>query len=76
MVKLFTSMISKKEVKKLSDLSVKKGRDAEGKFLIEGYRIIRSALRNNAKIDTIYVTNKFKSSKDLIFSINFFQSPK
>ena len=57
-------MISKKEVKKLSDLSVKKGRDAEGKFLIEGYRIIRSALRNNAKIDTIYVTNKFKSSKD------------
>jgi len=47
-------MISKKEVKKLSDLSVKKGRDAEGKFLIEGYRIIRSALRNNAKIDTIY----------------------
>ena len=64
MVKLFTSMISKKEVKKLSDLSVKKGRDAEGKFLIEGYRIIRSALRNNAKIDTIYGTNKFKSSKD------------
>ena len=30
-------MISKKEVKKLSDLSVKKGRDAEGKFLIEDF---------------------------------------
>ena len=57
-------MISNKKIKNLLRLSMKKGREAEGKFLVEGFRIVRSALKNNAKIDTIYISNKFKSSKE------------
>ena len=64
MVKLFIKMISNKKIKKLSILSTKKGRKEEGKFLIEGYRIIRSALRNNANIENIYISNRFKASED------------
>ena len=57
-------MISNKKIKKLSILSTKKGRKEEGKFLIEGYRIIRSALRNNVNIENIYISNRFKASED------------
>ena len=57
-------MISNKKIKSLSSLSMKKGREAEGKFLVEGFRIIRSALKNNAKIDNIYISNEFKNSKE------------
>ncbi len=64
MVKLFIKMISNKKIKKLSILSTKKGRKEEGKFLIEGYRIIRSALRNNVNIENIYISNRFKASED------------
>ena len=64
MVKLFIKMISNKKIKKLSILTSKKGRKKEGKFLIEGYRIIRSALRNNVNIENIYISNRFKASED------------
>ena len=64
MVKLFIKMISNKKIKKLSILSTKKGRKEEGKFLIEGYRIIRTALRNNVNIENIYISNRFKASED------------
>ncbi len=57
-------MISNKKIKSLSRLSMKKGRESDGKFLVEGFRIIRSALKNNAKIDNIYVSNVFKSSAE------------
>jgi len=57
-------MISNKKIKKLSILSTKKGRKEERKFLIEGYRIIRSGLQNNINIDNIYISNRFKASED------------
>ena len=58
-------MLSDKKIKSLSKLSIKKGRETEGKFLVEGFRIIQSALKNNAKIDNIYISNDFKASTEL-----------
>ena len=58
-------MLSDKKIKSLSKLSIKKGRETEGKFLVEGFRIIQSALKNNAKIDNIYISNEFKASTEL-----------
>ena len=57
-------MISNKEIKTLTILSTKKGREQEGKYLIEGFRIIRSALQNNASVDKIYFSEKYKESTD------------
>ena len=64
MVKLFINMISNKEIKNLASLSTKKGRKQEGKYLIEGFRIIRSALRNNTQVIKIYILDKLESSAD------------
>ena len=58
-------MLSDKKIKSLLKLSIKKGREIEGKFLVEGFRIIQSALKNNAKIDNIYISNEFKASTEL-----------
>ena len=44
-------MISKTDIKQLSRLSTKKGRNEYGLYLIEGLRIIRSALRVQTKIN-------------------------
>ena len=57
-------MTSKNNIKQLSRLSTKKGRNENGLYLIEGLRIIRSALRAQAIINRIFVTEKFKKSVD------------
>ena len=57
-------MTSKNYIKQLSRLSTKKGRNENGLYLIEGLRIIRSALRAQAIINRIFVTEKFKKSVD------------
>ena len=57
-------MISNKEIKNLASLSTKKGRKQEGKYLIEGFRIIRSALRNNTQVIKIYISDKLETSAD------------
>jgi len=57
-------MISKTEIKKLSRLSTKKGRNEYGLYLIEGLRIIRSALRAQIPINRIFVTARFEKSVD------------
>ena len=57
-------MISKTDIKKLSKLSTKKGRNEYGLYLIEGLRIIRSALRVQTKINRIFVTARFEESVD------------
>ena len=71
MEKLFIKMISNREIKTLRSLSTKKGRKESGKYLIEGFRITRSALRNKAPVLKIYITDKFKTSNDFqqIFSL-------
>ena len=55
-------MTSKTDIKQLSRLSTKKGRNEYGLYLIEGLRIIRSALRAQAPINRIFVTAKFEES--------------
>jgi len=57
-------MISKNDIKQLSRLSTKKGRNEYGLYLIEGFRIIRSALRVQAPINRIFVTARFEKSVD------------
>jgi len=57
-------MISKNDIKQLSRLSTKKGRNEYGLYLIEGLRIIRSALRVQAPINRIFVTARFEKSVD------------
>ena len=57
-------MISKTDIKKLSKLSTKKGRNKYNLYLIEGLRIIRSALRAQAPINRIFVTARFEESGD------------
>ena len=55
-------MTSKNDIKQLSRLSTKKGRNEYGLYLIEGLRIIRSALRAQAPINRIFVTARFEES--------------
>jgi len=57
-------MISKNDIKQLSRLSTKKGRNEYGLYLIEGLRIIRSALRVQTQINRIFVTARFEESVD------------
>ena len=57
-------MISKTDIKQLSRLSTKKGRNEYGLYLIEGLRIIRSALLAQAPIKRIFVTTRFEESVD------------
>ena len=57
-------MISKSDIKQFTRLSTKKGRNEYGLYLIEGLRIIRSALRPQAQIKRIFVTGKFEESVD------------
>jgi len=55
-------MPSKTDIKQLSRLSTKKGRNEYGLYFIEGLRIIRSALRAQAPINRIFVTARFEES--------------
>ena len=65
-------MTSKTDIKQLSRLSTKKGRNEYGLYLIEGLRIIRSALRAQAPINRIFVTAKFEESVDYQSISNLF----
>ena len=65
-------MISKTDIKKLSKLSTKKGRNKYNLYLIEGLRIIRSALRAQAPINRIFVTARFEESVDYQSIFNLF----
>ena len=65
-------MISKAYIKQLSSLSTKKGRNEYGLYLIEGLRIIRSALRAQAPINRIFVTTRFEESVDYQSMFNRF----
>jgi len=65
-------MISKTDIKQLTRLSTKKGRNEYGLYLIEGLRIIRSALRAQAPINRIFVTTRFEESVDYQSISNLF----
>lgn len=55
-------MISKAEIKYLNSLKHKKYREKHGVFLIEGPRIISSALEFNNSIKTVFFTERFKKN--------------
>ena len=55
-------MISKAEIKYLNSLKHKKYREKHGMFLIEGPRIISSALEFNNSIKTVFFTERFKKN--------------
>ena len=57
-------MISKADIKQLARLSTKKGRNENNLYLIEGLRIIQSALRAQAPINRIFVTARIEKSVD------------
>ena len=65
-------MISKTDIKQLTRLSTKKGRNEYGLYLIEGLRIIRSALHAQAPINRIFVTTRFEESVDYQSMFNRF----
>ena len=65
-------MTSKTDIKQLSRLSTKKGRNEYGLYLIEGLRIIRSALRAQVPINRIFVTARFEETVDYQSISNLF----
>ena len=65
-------MTSKTDIKQLSRLSTKKGRNEYNLYLIEGLRIIRSALRAQTPINRIFVTTRFEESVDYQSISNLF----
>jgi len=55
-------MISKSEIKHLHSLKQKKYREKYGEFMIEGTRIITSALESENTLKMVFVTEQFKDS--------------
>jgi len=49
-------MISRNEIKYIKDLSRKSVRFAEGKFVVEGEKLVNELLKSNFEIDGIYAT--------------------
>ncbi len=50
----------------LSQLKTKKGRDEQGLYLIEGTRLVREAMLNNAEITMLAVTDEEDAMDDII----------
>lgn len=59
--------ITKNEIKNINGLSQKKFRQREGKFVIEGYKLIEEALKSNAVIETLVYTKLSFKNKNIEF---------
>ena len=53
-------MISQSDIKRIRSLKSKKGRQEHGQFMIEGYRLVKTYLKNQAGIIDVYYTKSFK----------------
>ena len=53
-------MISHSDIKRIRSLKSKKGRQEHGQFMIEGYRLVKTYLENQAGIIDVYYTKSFK----------------
>ena len=53
-------MISQSNIKRIRSLKSKKGRQEHGQFMIEGYRLVKTYLENQAGIIDVYYTKSFK----------------
>ena len=49
-------MISQSDIKRIRSLKSKKGRQEHGQFMIEGYRLVKTYLENQAGIIDEYYT--------------------
>ena len=55
-------MISKNELKYFSSLLIKKFRQQEEKFIVEGFKIVEEGLNSNYKCDAVFFTPSFGDS--------------
>ena len=60
-------MISQSDIKRIRSLKSKKGRQEHGQFMIEGYRLVRTYIENQAGIIDVYYTRSFKQHKKFNF---------
>ena len=56
-------MLSGNELKYFSSLRIKKFRDRENKFIIEGKKIVEEALQSNYKCEIVVVTKQFSENE-------------
>lgn len=56
-------MLSKSELKYYSSLLLKKFRDVESKFIVEGKKIVEEALRSDYECEIIIATNEFAGNE-------------
>ena len=56
-------MISINELKYYTSLTIKKFRDSEKKFLVEGEKIVTEGLNSSHKCEIIFVTNDFRETR-------------
>lgn len=54
-------MLNKTESKRIRSLQYKKYREKYGQFIIEGHRLVESAIDSDADIDRVFVSHKFDS---------------
>ncbi len=57
-------MLSKNELKYYSSLLIKKFRDKENKFIVEGKKIVEEAIESKNKCDIIIVTREFAKDEE------------
>ena len=56
-------MLSGNELKYFSSLRIKKFRDKENKFIVEGKKIVEEALQSNYKCEIVVVTKQFSENE-------------
>ena len=56
-------MLSGNELKYFSSLRIKKFRDKENKFIVEGKKIVEEALQSNYKCEIVVVTKHFSENE-------------
>ncbi len=69
-------MLSKKELKYFSSLLYKKYRDKEGKFIVEGKKLVLEGLESNYECEVIIATPKFLESQEEIIDSETLQNKR
>ena len=63
-MKVITS-VNNSQVKAWTKLNTKKGRLKQGKYLLDGWHLVKEAIRTNASIETIMVDPNFKHMQEI-----------
>jgi TrmH family RNA methyltransferase len=59
---MFGAMVTKRHLKLLKDLGIKKSREEQGRFLIEGLRMIEEAAESDFELQEVLFTESFAGS--------------